>query len=179
MDSIRELLRPAAQMSDDMSIVEANFDDPVHAAAIVDLLDHYAQERMGIGRPLSDDVKQSLVPRLRDHPTSFALLAFLGGEPAGVAVCFVGFSTFQALPLVNVHDLCVKRSVRGRRIGREILRRVEEKAQSLGCGKITLEVRDDNDRALNLYESAGFDGRRSRDGRPRTLFLEKPLARPR
>lgn len=175
MESIRELLRPAAQMADDMQIVGADLADPNHAEAVIRMLDHYAQDRMGIGRSLPEDVRKRLVPRLREHPTAFVLLAFLAKEPVGIAVCFRGFSTFQAQPLVNVHDLCVRREFRGRKIGREILRRVEERARRMGCGKITLEVRDDNFRALHLYESAGFEGRTSRDGRPRALFLEKDL----
>jgi len=175
MDSIRELLRPAAQMADDMAIVEADLANPRHANAVVTLLDHYARERMGIGRALSDDVKQNLIPGLRAHPTAFVLLAFQGSEPVAVAVCFRGFSTFHARPVVNLHDFCVKRAFRGRKIGRELLRRIEEYARRMGCAKITLEVRDDNEHALHLYESAGFDGRRSGDGRPRSLFLEKDL----
>lgn len=170
-------MRPAARIAEDLALVQAKFDDPVHASAIVALLDHYAGERMGIGRPLPDDVKAKIVPGLRAHPAAFAFLAFLGKEkePVGLIVCFRGFSTFQAKPLVNIHDFCVKRPFRGRRIGRELLRMVEGKARSLGCSRITLEVREDNERALRLYESDGFEGERSRDGRPRTLFLEKTL----
>lgn len=175
MDSIRDLLRPAAQLAEDLHIVRAELVNPVHAAAIVDLLDHYARERMGIGRPLSDEVKQKLIPGLRAHPAKLVYLAYLGEEAVGVIICFRGYSTFHAQPLVNIHDFCVKRPYRGRRIGRELLRRVEAKARALGCCRITLEVREDNDRALQLYESDGFEGQRSRDGRPRTLFLEKPL----
>lgn len=168
-------MRPAARIAEDLTLVQAKYDNPVHADALVSLLDHYAQERMGIGRPLPDGVKSRIIPGLRAHPTSFAFLAFLGKEPAGAIVCFRGFSTFQAKPLVNIHDFCVKRRFRGRRIGRELLRMVEGKARRLGCSRITLEVREDNERALRLYESDGFEGERSRDGRPRTLFLEKTL----
>lgn len=175
MDSVRDLLRPAARMASDLALVQAKFDDPAHEAAIVGLLDHYAQERMGIGRTLPDDVKKKLVPGLRAHPTSFAFLAFLAKEPVGVIVCFRGYSTFQAQPIVNIHDFCVKRPFRGRQIGRELLRLVEAKARHMGCARITLEVREDNERALRLYESDGFEGQRSRDGRPRTFFLEKTL----
>ena len=177
MDSIRELLRPATQLPKNMSIIEANLGDQRHADALVHLLDEFAQERLGIGRPLSDEVKKNLVPGLRAHPAAFSLLVFLSKEPVGVAVCFRGFSTFQAQPIVNVHDLYVRRRFRGRSIGRELLRVVEQKAREFGCSRITLEVRDDNESALRLYESAGFDGERSRDGRPRTLFLEKALLR--
>jgi len=179
MDSIRELLRPAAQLADGMAIVEADLMDPRHGDAIVDLLDHYARERMGIGRALSDEIKKNIVPGLREHPTAFVLLAFLDREPVGVAVCFRVFSTFHGGSVVNIHDLCVRRALRGRRIGRELLGAVESKARMLKCTKITLEVREDNERALHLYESDGFEGQRSRDGRPRTLFLEKTLPRPR
>ena len=175
MDTIRDLLRPAARMPSDMALVQAKLVDAEHAKAIVTLLDLYAQEKMGIGRPLSDDVKKRIVPGLRQHPAAIAILAFRTNEPVGVTVCFRGFSTFQGQAVVNVHDLFVKREFRGRQIGRELLRFVERKAQSIGAAKITLEVREDNKPALRLYESDGFEGQRAPDGRPRTLFLEKTL----
>lgn len=177
MDSIRDFLRPAATIPSNLSFVPANFRNPVHAAAIVSLLNQYAQEPMGIGRPLPDEVKRRVVAGLRAHPTSFAYLAFGSKEPVGLVVCFTVFSTFQARPVVNIHDLYVKKSYRGRRIGRELLRLVEGKGRRLRCSKITLEVRSDNERALRLYESDGFDGERTRDGRPRTFFLEKSLGK--
>src|SRR5688572_17379122 len=101
-----------------LAIVQADLDRPEHQAAVVALVDAYAQDPMGNGAPLSDEVKAALVPGLRRHPTTLVLLAYLGERAVGVAVCFLGFSTFAARPLLNVHDLGVLPAFRGCGIGR-------------------------------------------------------------
>jgi ribosomal protein S18 acetylase RimI-like enzyme len=93
---------------------------------------------------------------LRDHPAALALLAFVERRAVGVAVCFVGFSTFQARALLNIHDLAVVPEWRGRGIGRALLEAVEAEAKRRGCGKLTLEVLDTNRRARQLYDTFGF-----------------------
>ena len=151
-------------MATDLEIVEASLDDPTHTAAIVRLLDAYAREPMGIGRSLSDDVKANLIPGLREQSNALIFLAFIGREPAGIVVCFRGFSTFAARPTLNVHDLAVRPGFRGRRIGLQLLRRVEDRGLEIGCSKITLEVREDNERARSFYTAAGYTEVGRREG---------------
>jgi GNAT superfamily N-acetyltransferase len=139
-----------------LSIRAADLAAPTDAAAVVDLVNAYALDPLGGGAPLAADVRARLVPGLRAHPTAFVLLAFADERPVGLAVCFVGFSTFQGRPLVNVHDLAVLPAARGRGIGRALLVAVEEQARARGCGKLTLEVLDVNARARALYASVGF-----------------------
>jgi ribosomal protein S18 acetylase RimI-like enzyme len=92
-----------------------------------------------------------------------------------VAVCFVGFSTFVARPLINIHDLAVLPEYRGQGIGRLLLQQVEAKGHELGCCKLTLEVREDNHRAQRLYQRFGFGGISNEDGPVRHWFLQKRL----
>jgi ribosomal protein S18 acetylase RimI-like enzyme len=73
-----------------------------------------------------------------------------------LAVCFFGFSTFQARPLLNIHDLAVVPEYRGRGVGRALLEAAEARAAERGCCKLTLEVQDANPRARQLYERYGF-----------------------
>ena len=79
-----------------------------------------------------------------------------------------GFSTFTGKPLINIHDLTVTSGCRGRGIGRPLLKAVEAKARELGCGKVTLEVREDNAPARQFYQRFGF---RDGEGGPATLFF--------
>ena len=137
-------------------IIEADFANPLHCAGIVDVLNSYASDPVGGGEPLSPEVQNRLIPALREHPTAWVLLALDDQRPVGVAVCFLGFSTFQALPLLNIHDLAVVPEYRGKGIGRALLDAVETHALARGCCKLTLEVQDDNLRARGLYESFGF-----------------------
>jgi ribosomal protein S18 acetylase RimI-like enzyme len=152
----------------------ADFSDSGDQAAIVEVLDAYACDPRGGGRPLSGEVRERLVPALRDHGRALALLAIDDGRPVGLAVCFVGLSTFRAQPLLNIHDLAVVEEYRGKGIGRSLLAEAERQAVALGCCKLTLEVQDDNTPARSLYERFGF-----RDfvvgGSAATRFLSKPL----
>jgi GNAT superfamily N-acetyltransferase len=139
-----------------VDIQEADLANPVHAAAIVAVLDSYARDPMGGGEPLSADVRARLLPGLRSHPTTLVLLAFDEGEAVGIAVCFFGFSTFQGRPLLNVHDLAVLPARRGAGIGRALLAAAEAHARRRGCCKLTLEVQDQNHRARAVYARFGF-----------------------
>ena len=157
-----------------LTICEADFADPIHRAAIVDVLDSYASDPVGGGEPLTGEARANLAQMLRDHPTALVLLAFSEARAVGIAVCFFGLSTFQARPLLNVHDLAVIPEFRGNGVGRALLSAVEEHARRHGSCKLTLEVQDDNRRARALYESFGFTDFVVGNSAP-TRFLTKPL----
>lgn len=156
-------------------IVEADLDNPAHAAAVLALVDMYARDPMGDGAPLDPAVRAQLIPGLKRHPTTVIVLAFAGERPVGIAVCFVGFSTFAAKPLLNIHDCAVAPDVRGQGVGRMLLAAVETKARALGCCKVTLEVLDQNHRALRTYLAAGFTRYSLQPGAGEAIFLTKPL----
>ena len=142
-------------------IVEADLSRAEHQHAVVELVDAYAADPMGNGRPLSAAVRSALIPGLQQHPTTIIFLAYKERTPVGIAVCFRGFSTFAARPLINIHDLAVLPRHRGTGAGRTLLEAVERKAREMGCCKITLEVQENNHTAL-----AGV-----RSGRIRTLGI--------
>ncbi|MGL4511712.1 MAG: GNAT family N-acetyltransferase [Lacipirellulaceae bacterium] len=144
-----------------------------HARDVVAMVDAYASDVMGGGQRLADGVRARLAEGLRSHPTTLAWLAYRGPEPVGVAVAFLGFSTFAALPLLNVHDLAVVPSVRGLGVGRRLLEAVEAEARALGCCKVTLEVLEGNDAARGLYERMGFRHVHYADGAGGALFYAK------
>jgi GNAT superfamily N-acetyltransferase len=138
---------------------------------VVALLDAYASDPMGGGAALAAAVRAALPERLAAVAGARVWLAVApDGTPVGVAVCFMGFSTFAAQPLLNLHDLAVLASHRGRGVGRQLLEAVEQAARALGCCKVTLEVRDDNERAQGLYKSLGYGG-----GAAPFRFWSKPL----
>ena len=135
---------------------------------------------MGTGAPLPAAVLGRLIEGLQAHPAKLLLLAYDGeraGAPAiGLATCFIGFSTFYARPLINIHDLTVLDGHRGKGVGRELLRAVENKARSLDCCKVTLEVHQNNERAMRLYESVGFGHVGSEAPLGGALFYAKVLS---
>src|SRR5580658_5257063 len=113
----------------DIDIVDADLSNPDHAEAIVRELDAYSRDPIANGRGLSPEVKRDLVPGLREHPGALVFLAYRAGRAVGVAVCFLGFSTFAARRLLNIHDLAVEPGERGAGVGGLLLARVEERAR--------------------------------------------------
>ena len=157
-----------------MNVRRADLSDPADAAAIVRLIDAYARDPRGGGEPLPQPVLERMGPGLAAHPTACAWLAFDDDEPVGVCVGFTGYSTFRALPLLNIHDLAVLPTHRGRGIGRALLTAAEDMARSKGYARLTLEVQEDNLPARGLYERFGFVDVRYGDSGP-TRFMGKPL----
>jgi len=155
--------------------VRADLDDPRHQSAVLAMTRAYAQDPMGNGRDLPAEIQQRLVPGLRAHPTTLIFLAYRDDEAVGIVTGFVGFSTFAARPLINIHDLHVAREHRGHGVGRSLLQAVETEARLLGCCKLTLEVQEHNEAALALYRRYGFVGGQYEPGAGVVLFREKKL----
>ena len=135
----------------------ADLEDPEDGRRILDLLDMYSREPLGQAAPLPLEVRQRLVPGLRQHPSTLVLLALDRESAVGIAVCFFGFSTFAARPLLNIHDLAVRPEARGRGVGRALLAAAQQQAIERNCCKMTLEVRHDNHVARQLYHDFGFE----------------------
>ncbi|WP_073525162.1 GNAT family N-acetyltransferase [Pseudomonas fluorescens] len=159
----------------DILVLQASYTNAVHADAIGLLLNQYAEDPMGGGHSLPADLLQQLPAELAKRPHAFSVLAFVGGEPAGLVNCFEGFSTFACRPLVNVHDVIVKAQFRGFGLSQKMLQKVEEIARQRGCCKITLEVLEGNALAQSAYRKFGFDDSVFDPAHGRMLFWSKPL----
>lgn len=142
---------------------------------ILRLLDHYAEHPFGNSGPLPNNVRCNLIQGLRAHPTTRVFVAESEEQCIGMALCFLGFSTFRARTLINVHDLIVHQAYRGRGIGSALLDAVTSTAQENGWCAVTLEVRADNP-AKRLYASKGFQGLADSLDEHTTLFGKLPLA---
>lgn len=158
-----------------MEIHIADLSVPRDADALLSLLDAYANDPMGGGTPLSPEVKARLPGDLAARASCVVLLARIGGIPAGAAVCFEGYSTFAAAPLLNLHDFVVAPAFRGKGIARALLERVVQEARRRRCCKVTLEVLANNHRARGIYERAGFASYELDPAAGQALFLQKKL----
>lgn len=155
-------------------VFDADLSDPRDAQRVLDVLDSYASDPVGGGKPLSRDVRERLPAMLRDLSTSLVLLAAVDDRCCGVAVCFYSLSTFRARPLLNIHDLAVLPEYRGHGVGRALLQAAEDRARGKGCCRLTLEVQEDNTRARILYRRFGFEDVVVGGSAP-TRFLAKNL----
>lgn len=159
-----------------LRVRRADYTNASDAAALVALLDAYARDPAGGGEPLSDHARRHVVAELARRPQAFSVLAFDGDTAVGLVNCIEGFSTFQCRPLVNVHDVAVLASHRGRGIAEAMLREVEHLARERGACKITLEVLSGNAPALRLYQRIGFAGYQLDPRMGTATFLQKWLA---
>lgn len=158
-----------------LEVVRARYDDPTHAAALVELLDAYARDPAGGGKPLSDFACANLINALAARPFMFSVLAFDGAAPVGLINAIEGFSTFACRPLVNVHDVVVIEGHRGRGIAAQLFAEVEAIARERGACKLTLEVLSGNRAARTFYEKLGFDDYRLDPGMGHAQFMQKWL----
>lgn len=140
-----------------IEIIRCNFDDPIHCKAEIELMREYMIDKMGDAEPLTNEQNIKLIEGLKSLPTTLTLLAKYEGEFVGLTNGFVNFGTFAVQPFLNIHDVIVKSSHRGKRIGKLLLEEnIRIAKEELNCAKVTLEVRDDNTVAQNLYKSLGF-----------------------
>lgn len=158
-----------------LSVVRADYANPVHAQALVLLLNAYASDPAGGGEPLSEHAREHLVPELTRRPQAYSVLAFLGEQPVGLVNAIEGFSTFKCRPLVNVHDVAVLPGYRGLRIGERMLELVEAIARERGACKLTLEVLEGNAPAARLYQRIGFAGYELDPAMGQARFMQKWL----
>ncbi|GAA4345297.1 GNAT family N-acetyltransferase [Variovorax defluvii] len=158
-----------------VKVLLADYRDPVHAEAVVGLLDSYARDPAGGGTPLAPEVLAELPAALAARPQAFSVLAYDGDQAVGLVNCIEGFSTFACRPLVNVHDVVVLPSHRGQRVAQRMFARVEAEARARGACKLTLEVLSGNRSALRAYEREGFAGYQLDPAFGQALFLQKKL----
>jgi ribosomal protein S18 acetylase RimI-like enzyme len=156
-------------------IAKADLASPLHAKALVQLLDEYASSFEGGGQGLAEEVKGRLPREIATRPHAHAWIAWSNDEPAGLIVAFEGFSTFLAKPLLNIHDVIVSAAHRGCGLSNGLLQAVEEFPREIGCCKLTLEVMEGNAIAQRAYASAGFSGYQLDPTLGRALFWEKKL----
>jgi len=158
-----------------IDLIIADLDNPVHASAILTVLNDYASDPTGGGAELSPYVQKNLIASLKKRGNIYTILAFRHQQPAGIALCIEGFSTFACKPLLNIHDFSVMKPYRGQGIGKLMLDRVKQLSKNLGCCKITLEVLEGNAIARKLYEHEGFLNYQLNAEMGNALFLQYPM----
>lgn len=158
-----------------LSVRRADYLNARDAAAVVALLDAYASDPAGGGEPLSDFVKENLARELAARPQAYSVLAFDGEQAVGLVNCIEGFSSFKCKPLVNVHDVAVLASHRGRGIAEQMLAEAERIAVERGAVKMTLEVLSGNAPARKLYQRIGYAGYQLDPSMGTAEFMQKLL----
>ena len=89
------------------------------------------------------------------EPHFYVEIAEWGGQPAGFALWFFNYSTWQGKPGLYLEDLFVRSRFRKNGIGKALLTHLAKVAVEKGCGRYQWQVLDWNTPAIDFYESLG------------------------
>jgi GNAT superfamily N-acetyltransferase len=96
-----------------------------------------------------------------DHPLVWVTMAEWDGRPAGFALWFLNFSTWQGKPGIYLEDLYVRPPFRGRGIGKALLKHLAAIAAGEGWTRFVWQVLDWNTPAIEFYQALGAKVMRS------------------
>ena len=99
-----------------------------------------------------DDIAAAL---FGNPPRCICDLAFWNGEPAGFALWFYNFSTFAGKAGIYLEDFFVEPSLRGRGIGKALLRHLAQRCVTEGLPRLQWWVLDWNAPSIAFYQSIG------------------------
>jgi ribosomal protein S18 acetylase RimI-like enzyme len=115
------------------------------------------RDHMGRDEPSADQLRATAAELLRDPNAEFVLAAPDGAdEPAGVCQLRFRLAIWTAANDCWLEDLFVSGSARRAGLGRALVTAALERAEARGCRRIELDVDDDNDSAIALYEAMGL-----------------------
>lgn len=90
-----------------------------------------------------------------NDPRLFCAIAEWNGEPVGFAVWFLNFSTFSGRHGIYLEDLYVRRSHRGRGLGKALLVYLAKECVDNGWSRLQWAVLDWNAPSIAFYKSLG------------------------
>ena len=140
--------------------MEVRAAEPADAELICSLIEALAEYERA--RPAVRATPRALREALfGPEPQAEALVAELDGQPAGFALFFSTFSTWECRPGIWIEDLYVVERHRRVGVGRALFRAVAQVAHERGCGRLEWAALNWNEPALRFYERRG--GRRLDD----------------
>jgi GNAT superfamily N-acetyltransferase len=127
-------------------------------AADVPLIIEMSRELAEFEREL-EQVDATAEDLLRDgfgtNPRFYPLIAERDGQPAGYALYFFTYSTWAGRPSLFVEDLFVRAELRGKGVGKALLRHMAAVARDQNCYGMRWEVLNWNASAVDFYRSLG------------------------
>ena len=154
----------------ELSILNVDLQNPIHCNQVIKLLNDYMKDPMGNNRPMPKELASQIIAGLKQHSGFLGFFVLADELFAGLANCNINFSTFQAKPLINIHDFIVAPEYRNVGVGHFLLSGIINYAFKNGYCRVNLEVREDNITAKSLYKKMGFS-----DCVPRMMFWERKL----
>ena len=125
-------------------------DIPLILQFIRDLAEYERAPEQAVAKP-EDLLRDGWGP----SPKFRVLIAEWDGAPAGFALFFYNYSTWQGRPGLYLEDLFVRPAFRGRGIGKALLVRLARIAVHENCGRFQWQVLDWNQPSIDFYEALG------------------------
>ena len=91
------------------------------------------------------------------QPRIFCDIAEWEGEPAGFALWYYTFSTFQGRHGIYLEDLFVRPAHRGRGLGKALLEQLAARTRDEGLGRLEWSVLDWNEPSIAFYRALGAE----------------------
>lgn len=89
------------------------------------------------------------------QPLVHVTMADWDGRPAGFALWFLNFSTWEGKPGIYLEDLFVRPEFRGKGIGKALLQHLAARAVREGWTRFVWQVLDWNTPSIDFYEAHG------------------------
>jgi len=134
-----------------LSIRPATPDDiPLILAFIRELAEYERAPEQAIAKP-EDLLRDGWGP----EPKFRVVIAEWQGAPAGFALFFYNYSTWQGRAGIYLEDLFVRPEFRGKGIGKALLVHLAQVAVRENCGRFQWQVLDWNTPSIDFYKSLG------------------------
>ncbi|HXZ28917.1 MAG TPA: GNAT family N-acetyltransferase [Terriglobales bacterium] len=143
-------MKPGTSM---LTIRPATAADVSLILAFIRELAAYEREPDAVAATEADLLRDGFGPR----PEFRVLLAEWDAQPAGFALFFHNYSTWQGRPGLYLEDLFVRPQFRGKGIGKALLVRLAQIARQENCGRLAWEVLDWNTPSIEFYKSLGAE----------------------
>jgi len=134
---------------------ETNMDNKRDNESIVLLLNEFMNTTDQTNRA---EIDISVIDKLKKLSTTKIYLCENSDDIIGIAVCFIGFSTYNQRELLNIHDFFISSDWQGKGIGKKFLQYIDEECIKNNWCRVTLEVCGDNSNAIKLYSDSGYIG---------------------
>lgn len=154
----------------ELSILKVDLQNELHCVQVINLLNDYMNDPMGNNSPMDKNLAPRIISGLKAHSGFLGFFVLADQDFAGLANCNVNFSTFQAMPLINIHDFIITPKFRNLGAGSYLLSEIVNYALVNDFCRVNLEVREDNVTAKLLYKKMGFS-----DCVPRMMFWERKI----
>jgi GNAT superfamily N-acetyltransferase len=139
-----------------LTIRPASVEDAVLLRALIRELADYEHGLEQVSITAEDIARDGFGPQRKFR----AIVAEWNGHPAGYALFFEIYSTWQGRSALYLEDLFVRDQFRGKGVGKGLLARVAAFAREEKCYAVRWEVLDWNQPAIDFYEGIGAEFRK-------------------